>query len=167
MIENLRKEELSLSYLNAVCAYKGIAVEPHRHDEDSIDVIIKRTMQRSSGQNVITQINVQLKATSQNLIQDGVSFSYELPIKNFNDLRMECAVPMMLCVLRLPFKEEDWLTHSVDELILRNCMYWHDVTKEPTSSNTKSVTVHIPLENTLTPEKALSLMQKVAETGLL
>ena len=133
MIDNLRKEDLSLSYLSAVCAYKGIAVELQRHDEDSIDVIIKKTIKRNNGNDFVTLLSVQLKATSQTLVENDGGFSYPLPIKNYNDLRKDSTVPMMLCVLRLPDKEEEWVTHSVKELILRNCMYWCDLTKLPDS----------------------------------
>jgi hypothetical protein len=167
VIDSLKKEELSLSYLNVICAYKGIAVEYQRHDEDSIDVIIKKTMVKSNGQERKTLLGVQLKATAQKLVEDDTGFSYPLKKKNFKDLRMDSAIPMMLCVLRLPEKEADWLTHTVDELILRNCMYWCDITKLPDSDNETSISIHIPNENTLTPEKVLSLMQKVAETRLL
>lgn len=167
VIETLRKEELSLSYLNAICAYKGIAVEYQRHDEDSIDVILKKKMMRTNGQERITLLCVQLKATAQELVEDDSGFSFPLKIKNYSDLRMESAVPMMLCVLRMPNNEEYWLTHTVDELILRNCMYWCDLTKLPLTINLTTVTIHIPWENTLTPEKVLNLMQKVAETRSL
>lgn len=167
MIDNLRKEDLSLSYLSAVCAYKGIAVEFQRHDEDSIDVIIKKTIKRNNGNDFVTLLSVQLKATSQTLVENDGGFSYPLPIKNYNDLRKDSTVPMMLCVLRLPDKEEEWVEHSVKELILRNCMYWCDLTKLPDVDNTTNVSIHIPLENSLTPEKVLTLMQRVAETGSL
>ena len=166
MIDTVRKEELSRSYINAICAYKGIAVEFQRHDDDSIDAILKTTLTRNGGP-FVAQINVQLKATSQQLVEDKTGFSFPLPIKNFEDLRKASSVPMMLCVLRLPDKEEDWVTHTVNELILRNCMYWCDLTKLPNTINTTNVTIHIPWKNTLTPENALSLMKKVAETDSL
>ena len=38
MIDSVRKEELSKSYLNAVCAIKGISMEPQIHDDDGLDV---------------------------------------------------------------------------------------------------------------------------------
>jgi len=167
VIDNLRKEDLSLSYLGAICAYKGIAVEPQRHDEDSIDVIIKKVMKRNNGCNYLAQICVQLKATSQTLAEDDKGFSFPLPIKNYRDLRIASTVPMMLCVLRLPNKEEAWVTHSINELIMRKCMYWCDLTKLSDSDNDTTVSVHISWENALTPEKADELMHKVAETGLL
>ncbi|MGD6851143.1 MAG: DUF4365 domain-containing protein [Candidatus Bathyarchaeia archaeon] len=162
----IRKEELSRSYLNAVCAYKGISVTRPEHDYDSVDVIMRATLTRDNNP-FVTQINVQLKATSQELGQDVTGFNFELPMKNFNDLRRGSANPMMLCVLRLPAEEGQWVTHSINELILRNCMYWLDVTTCPSSNNTATVTVRIPWANTLTPEKALELMTKVAETGFL
>ncbi len=160
----IRKEELSRSYLNAVCAYKGISVTRPEHDYDSVDAIMRATLTRENSP-YVTQINVQLKATSQQLTDDATGFNYELPIKNFNDLRRGSANPMMLCVLRLPVDEGQWVAHSINELILRNCMFWYDVTKCPPSDNTTSVTIHVPWENALTPEKALELMRNVAETG--
>ena len=166
MLDTVRKEELSRSYLNAVCAYKGIAVDRPDHDYDSVDAIMRATLTRDNNP-FVTQINIQLKATSQQLGRDATGFDFVLPIKNFNDLRTDSANPMMLCVLRLPVNEEEWVTHSITQLVLRNCMYWLDVTKCPPSNNTTSVTVHVPWENTLTPDKALELMAKVAETGSL
>ncbi len=164
LLDTVRKEELSRSYLNAICAYKGIAVERPDQDYDSVDVMLRATLTRN-GMPFVTQINAQLKATSQQLSEDDIGFDFVLPIKNFNDLRMASTAPMMLCVLRLPNKEEDWITHSIGELILRQCMYWCDLTKYPSTNNTTNVTIHIPWKNTLTPEMALNLMEKVAGTG--
>ena len=162
----IRKEELSRSYLNAVCAYKGISVTRPTHDYDSVDAIMRATLPRNNSP-FDAQINVQLKATSQQLVEDETGFNFELPIKNFKDLRRGSANPMMLCVLRLPADDGQWVVHSINELILRNCMFWVDVTKCPPSDNTTSVTIHIPWENALTPEKALELMKRVAETDFL
>jgi hypothetical protein len=143
LLDEQRKEELSRSYLNAVCAYKGIAVEHDIHDEDSVDATLKAEVARDNGESFDATINVQLKATSQLLFEDEMGFSFELPIKNFRDLRKPSTVQKILCVLRMPNDEEDWLTHSVDELILRNCMYWCDLTKLPDTDNTTSVTIRI------------------------
>jgi hypothetical protein len=167
LLDEQRKEEISRSYLNAVCAYKGIAVEHDIHDDDSVDATLKTEIVRKNGDSFDATINVQLKATSQKLFEDEFGFSFELPLKNFHDLRKPSTVQKILCVLRLPNSEGDWLTHSVNELILRNCMFWCDLTKMPETNNTTSVTIHVPWENTLTPEKALELMKIVAENGFL
>jgi len=42
MTEPKRKEELSFSYLNALCAYGSIDFERITHDDDSRDVQIKK-----------------------------------------------------------------------------------------------------------------------------
>lgn len=36
------KEDISISYISALCAYAGIAYEIVRHDEDSTDGILKK-----------------------------------------------------------------------------------------------------------------------------
>lgn len=167
MIETKRKEELSKSYLNAICAYKGIAVEIQSHDDDSLDVMVKKILTRKDGVRFNAQIHIQLKATSQHLAGNASSFNFELKLKNYNDLRMLSAAPMMLCVLTLPNDEQEWLSHSVDELILRECMYWLDLSKHPDTDNTSSVTVKIHRENTLTPDKMLNMLQNIAENGSL
>lgn len=58
------KEELSICYLNAIAAVNGIALEQIRHDEDSTDVILKKTVKLSDGTPFNSQIRVQLKSTS-------------------------------------------------------------------------------------------------------
>lgn len=165
MLDAIRKEELSRCYLNAICAYKGIAVERPRLDYDSVDAILRATISRN-GERVGAEINVQLKATSQRLKEDNIGFDFILPVKNYNDLRMKSAAPRMLCVLRLPLNEGEWVTHSINELILKNCMYWFDLTKLPNSDNTTSVTLHIPWANTLTPETVLELLRRSVDGTL-
>lgn len=36
------KEDISISYISALCAYAGVAYEINRHDEDSTDGILKK-----------------------------------------------------------------------------------------------------------------------------
>lgn len=37
-----RKEDISISYISALCAYAGIAYEIVRHDDDSTDGILRK-----------------------------------------------------------------------------------------------------------------------------
>ena len=45
MTEATRKEDLSCSYISAVCAYGGIDYEKIHHDDDSTDVLLKKNSQ--------------------------------------------------------------------------------------------------------------------------
>ncbi len=38
------KEDLSICYLKTIAAVRGIAVERIEHDEDSVDVVIKKVL---------------------------------------------------------------------------------------------------------------------------
>ena len=58
------KEDLSVCYLKTIAAVNGIALENITHDEDSVDVIIKKVIQMSSSRRFNSQISVQLKSTS-------------------------------------------------------------------------------------------------------
>ena len=58
------KEDLSICYLKTIAAVKGIAVERIEHDEDSVDVIIKKVLNTNKNIPFNSQISVQLKSTS-------------------------------------------------------------------------------------------------------
>lgn len=167
MINTQRKEALSLSYLNAICAYNEVAVEPQKYDADSIDCFIKKQMTKKDGRKKHALIGIQLKSTSQKLVENNEYFSYELEIKNFNELRDESVYPKMLCVLILPHNEDEWLSCSIDKLILRHCMYWCNPVDWLDSSNKSTVNIHVLKKNAITPASIIELMQNVAETDSL
>ena len=58
------KEDLSICYLKTIAAVRGIAVERIEHDEDSVDVVIKKVLNIDKNVSFNSQISVQLKATS-------------------------------------------------------------------------------------------------------
>jgi len=163
MVETKRKEELSKSYLNAICAYVGVAMEVQAHDDDSIDVMLKKKMTRNDGSAFEAQLGVQLKSTSKCLTESANAVSYELKAKNYNDLKALSTVQKLLFVLILPEEEKEWITHSVDELVIRRCMYWISLESYPNSDNTSSITVQIPKIQYLDAEALQRLMQDVAE----
>jgi len=165
MIDTKRKEELSKSYLNAICAFRGIAVESQVHDDDSIDVIIKKCVRKKDGTLFQSMIGVQLKATSQILGEDDKFIKYPLEIKNYNDLRTASTTPKILCVLLLHCDELQWISQSVDELIIRNCMYWIDLSNLPDVSNNTSVTLSLPKNNIVSSDAINDLLIQIAEEG--
>ena len=81
------KEDLSICYLKAVAAINAIALEENRHDEDSIDVILKKQI-CISGEPFFSEVGVQLKATSSvsQYSETITDISYKLKAKNYNDL---------------------------------------------------------------------------------
>ena len=58
------KEELSISYLSAICARAGITYETRKHDEDSTDAIINKIIDLDNEQKYNSCLRIQLKCTS-------------------------------------------------------------------------------------------------------
>lgn len=163
MIHTKRNEEISFSYLNAICAMKGIAFERQIHDDDSIDAFLKKQVLTKDGRNYNAQLGIQLKATAQELSQDDDVINFVLKVKNYNDLRGESTVQQLLFVLVLPSVETEWVTWTIDELIIKQCMYWVNLKNHGETENASSVTIKLPKSNTVSPENLLALMQKIAE----
>ena len=163
MTDSKRKEELSLSYLHAICAMNGISMEPQAHDDDSVDVILKKVYLRSDNSKYNAQISVQLKSTSSGYIDNAFYFSYPLKKKNYDDLRMPATIKPFLFILILPENETDWVLHNVEELILKKCMYWLDLKELPDCGNVSSVTVNFQKSNYISPETLDTILKNIAE----
>lgn len=162
MIDSRRKEELSYCFLNALCAYMGISCEMQRHDDDSMDCLVKKAIDLGSGEFVDVNVTVQLKATSQILRENEEYISYPLEVKNYNDLRRPSTNHKLLCVFIMPNNEGDWVTHTFEELIVRRSMYWMSFEDAPKTDNEEKITVKIPKANFVTSEVLLSLLEQYA-----
>jgi Domain of unknown function (DUF4365) len=122
-------------------------------DKLSVDVMILPI----SGS--IAQVNLQLKATSQNLVV-GSEIIYDLPIKNYDDLRAPATNPHYLVILRLSGASKDWLDVSVDELLLRGTAYWGNLHGLPSSSNMTTQRIRLPNTQRLTVEIIESMINQ-------
>lgn len=163
------KEDLSICYLKTIAAVRGIAVERIEHDEDSVDVIIKKVINTNPNMPFHSQISVQLKSTSSRS-QYRISekeVSYILKVKNYNDLCMPASMPSILALLILPEKEDEWTKWTPDELIVRGKMFWLSLQDKEVSANKENVTVKIPKENILNAETIENLIKKAAVEGIL
>ncbi len=120
------KEDISISYISALCAYAGIAYEIVRHDEDSTDGILKKRILLDGNRKFEAVLRIQLKCTSSpsQYTDNGDSITYKLKVKNYNDLCLPSTAPIMLGLLILPEDERLWLNCTEEELLIRGCMYW-------------------------------------------
>ncbi|MBQ6743523.1 MAG: DUF4365 domain-containing protein [Acidaminococcaceae bacterium] len=159
------KEELSISYLHAVCTKEGIAFELIRHDEDSTDAIIKRKISLTNGAEYESLIRVQLKATSSisQYSEDENTIRYKLKIKNYNDLRRNSTVPIILALLVLPENQDEWLHWTEQTLLLKGRMYWVCFKGADESDNVSTITVTIDKKQIVNPDALLALLQSTAE----
>lgn len=163
------KEDLSICYLKAIAAIKGIALERIEHDEDSVDAFLKKVITLDNGLVFNSQISVQLKATSSSNLYsiDEDTISYKLKVKNYNDLCTPAAMPSILGLLILPEEQDSWVQWNEEELLLRGQMFWIGFMGQEKSDNDYNITIKIPKENRLNGDALENLLIKAAEEGCI
>lgn len=159
------KEDISISYISALCAYAGIAYEIIRHDDDSTDGILMKRIYLDTGHRFDAQLRIQLKCTSSatQYSDTGKQITYKLKVKNYNDLCTQSTTPIILGLLVLPEDESQWVKWSSDELLIKGCMYWADFSGEPESTNSGSVSIKINKDNVINVDTLSDMMEKIAK----
>ena len=166
--ENRIKEGLSKSYLRAVANVAGYKVQ-FLEDDFGIDAIMSSVEERPTGR-ISSGVNleIQLKSTTLASVQETEShYAYELKNKNYNDLvQPGLLTPRILVLLILPNEKEDWLTHSVEMLILRNCAYWTYLAGKPGKPiEDSTTTIHINRTRTFCPNSLKEIMETIKTNG--
>lgn len=158
------KEDISISYLSAICAQAGIAYEIIRHDDDSTDGLMMKRIHLDKKRKFDAQLRIQLKCTSSlSQYQDhGETITYKLKVKNYNDLCTLSTTPIILGLLVLPENKNEWLQWTTEELLIKGCMYWSEFSKNKRSANSGSVTITINKGQTLHSESLNELLEKIA-----
>jgi len=150
---NDRQEALSRAYIQAVAGAAGYSIAIPDFDRDSVDLTIA-----SSGV-MRPRLDAQLKATT-NIGRVGSAIHFPLSIKNYDDLRIVTQTPRILIVLEMPKDEKDWVTITVEQLILRKAAYWVSILGMPDVDNDVSVTVPIPVSNVFDVAAVTDLMER-------
>ena len=159
-----RESELSLAYLHAVAAKASFAVDIPHTDMDSVDAVIsaKGKLDPESIKHS-PRIEIQLKSSINAVPNTDGNFAYPLKNKNYNDLRVDTAIPRLLVLFALPYEEIDWLVHHPERLILQKCAYFLNLKGMPDRSGVDHPTVYIPATNMLTPDSLMDLMIKASK----
>lgn len=156
-----KQEQFSLAYIQAIATYSGCNVGSYHVDDDSVDILLAK--RNVSGRLLDTpELNIQLKCTQSQFSKDG-NIHYQLPKKNYDDLRKRSASPRILVVLQIPSDYKKWLKQGQNFLLLRNCAYWASIKKLENSENKASVTVHISKNNMFTSQLLCDMMKKIAD----
>src|SRR5262249_54526245 len=110
------------------------------------------------------QIDIQLKSTTRAEVRDSTMI-YDLEVRTYNLLREDIVPgsPRILVVLVLPDDEMQWLSQSVEELILRRCAYWKSLRGAgPTTAQT-TIRIAIPRANVFSVEAIQALMNRLKQ----
>ena len=157
---NAKKEQFSIAYLRAVAAVAGFSVAQPSVDDDSIDQTL--SARDRDGYIGAPKLDIQLKCTRKTFHHDDF-LHFELPRKNYDDLRQESFTPRVLVVLIVPEDDTDsWLEHHEDALVLRQCAYWMSL-HGLLDTNNQSKTVKIPRSQMFTVKELKTIMKKISE----
>lgn len=165
-----RKEDLSVAYLSAIAAQASVDFEICRHDEDSVDCMLKKEVLLDDERQFRASLHVQLKSTS-SISQYSISenaITYQLKKKNYDDLRKRGTSEIILCLLVLPEEaEKPWVCCTDDELLLHGRMYWCSLRDKPDAVQKEKVPVELPQNQFLDPDMLNTLMLQIAGGDLL
>ena len=153
-----QEERLSMAYAHAVAARAGYTTAVYDLDRNGIDLRVQ------AGGAMRPALELQLKATINLRQANAESFSFALPLRNYNLLREPTQTPQLLVVLDLPRDAQQWLTITDDELVIRHRAYWLDLLGAEETANRKSVTVAIPRANLFDVPGLQDLMER-SRTG--
>lgn len=156
-----QKEQFSRAYVQAVAAVAGCSWAVNSVDNDSIDFTLSYKGKPNGYQSRSPKLDLQLKCSEVPIVPKK-DFSFELPVKNYNELvDKDFNTPRILVVVLVPKQSDDWLTDSDGEVTLRHMGYWASLRGQPKSANTSSVSVQIPINQRFTPAALRTIMSQV------
>lgn len=106
----------------------------------------------------------QLKATTRASINDE-RVSFIIKTVDYNKL-LKRSSPIMLVLLILPPNENEWGSFLRDEMVLRKRCFWKYLTDKTPKLNKHQITITIPIENVLTPEKVRADLEAIEKKNL-
>jgi len=114
------------------------------------------------------KVEFQLKASFSNVSIKKDHISYRMNADAYNKLvnRACNGVPVMLILLVLPKEKDQWLSRNMEEMILRKCCYWRFFSDATFSTDSKPVKVRFPINQILSPETIVEVLEKVRQINL-
>lgn len=162
MTREKRMEELNRAFVHAVASHADCTCEHTSVDIDSVDVTLKAAGLAEPGCLRSPALEIQLKATTVAGENDG-AFTIRIPRKNYDELRVETAIPRLLVVLHLPEIEAEWLELTAEHMISRKCAYWLNLLgMGDIEGDQDRVTVHVPLQQRFTPDALTGMMRRAS-----
>ena len=163
---NHRQESLSRAYVQAVAARAGVVCSVPDLDY-GVDLTLRLVDEANGFEDAGVLLDVQLKSTSAELGGEPQSLGFDLRVTEYNRLRRpDVPVPRILVVLELPPDENQWLTQTLDELILRRAAYWISLRESPPVIATKTTRVKLPRSRVFTPIALSEILARIASGGV-
>lgn len=162
------EEALSRAYVFAVAARAGVDLG-NTFKDYGVDGTFRRIAILPDNKRMPTgyPVDFQLKASINCSVSAG-SVSYRMNAIAYNKLvwrRNNGGIPIVLILMVLPNDPVQWMAHTEDALLLRQCCYWHLVGE--TEVDTATVPLEIPRSQALTTDGLSALLDAAAAGELL
>lgn len=170
----LRKEDLSVAYVQAIAAIAGVTIfGTIRHDMGTdlefrlVRELKTRSKKRGTQRNDTKGIplNCQLKSTAITSKKVRINLtsgiiSYDLDAKSYDDL-VDSDGGCFLVLMLLPEHELNWLAQDDQKLTLSHCCYyWWPKATDTLTPNDKTKTIKISMAQLFTPEKLMEFLHE-------
>lgn len=155
------KEMLSLAFLKALLAKKGLNYSSLAIDDNGIDITIYG--KDFSGIWPSPEVKIQLKCTSNKSYFDFENGIIKFPLKkfNYNKLVQPSPMPAILVVHHCPEEPCSWVTETNYGNNIRLNSYWFSLRGMPEIS-TQTKTVYIPMSQKLDSDSIMSMLEKAS-----
>ncbi|MBR8251684.1 DUF4365 domain-containing protein [Burkholderia cenocepacia] len=151
-----QKEQFNKAYVRAIAAQAGFNPSELDVDDDSVD--LELSGRGFTGVLRNPKVQFQLKCTSQDLVSGDV-IKFPLSRKNYDDLRgADLVCPRYLAVLLVPDDPTYWVEHHAEHMSMHNACFYVSLRDQPSTTNSTTVTVDIPLSQRLTTDSLMHLM---------
>jgi len=150
--------------MRAICAQAGLNIKQHEFD-NGLDLEITSVRPENGGAYANVTVSFQLKATERWDVNGADHISYDLPVKNYNQLRQESITPQYLVLFTLPNEQDDWIKYRFEQddhkhvVEIRHMAYYLSLKGKPKINNQKTIRVNIPVINKLTSQALMELYQ--------
>ena len=144
----------------AVGAAAGFVVNAHPPDYNSVDLGISAP--DLDGLYKDPHLHIQAKCTSTQPTNTRW-LTYDLRIKNYEDLRANNQIPMILVVMVVPLLRSEWLIHSPESLTLLRCAYWKSLKDFGPTNNTTTIRISLDRGNVFDIPSLQRIMNSIAE----
>jgi hypothetical protein len=157
------QEIFSYVHIRAVAAAAGFECRESGRILDNAGVDLTITAPTSN----FPMVHLQVKSTSDLAIVKKETVDYRLKVEDYEKLRNSASygAPILLAVVLVPSKQEDWICQTENNTALKHCAYWISLNGENKITK-KSIVLKIPRSNLFTVKSLQELIQS-SEKGEL
>jgi hypothetical protein len=125
------------------------------HDRSEIEICRARSLQ---------SIQLQLRSTTRAGVTDAL-VHFDLDLQTYDFLRELSAVRCILVVLVQPDDETQWLSQSLEELLIRECAFWYSLRGMGPTTATSSIRIAVPRSQVFSVQEVRAILNRLGQGG--